>query len=246
MISGLSALTVGRRHRRDLALPEAAGDRLLGEVLRPHAELVLHLARDALDLRDVLRRLAHREVDVREPAVVPGVLPRLGTRLGARPAARRRLREPGVGRVRMGVAVAVDVAADRLDAGADEHVTLAGLDRVERHPRRLQRAGAVAGQRGSGHVVQAEQRRDHPGHVEALLAAGESAAEQDVVDRVRLERRDLVQRRLDDRRGEVVGPHVLERPLERPADRRPRGRDDDGFDHGGGSSSSVVLVGPRA
>ena len=74
------------------------------------------------------------------------------------------------------------IARDGLDPGGDEHVTLAGLDRVERHPGGLHARGAVAGERRAGQVVVAEQDGDHPGHVEALLAAGQAAAEHQVVD----------------------------------------------------------------
>ena len=45
---------------RDLALEEAVGDGLLGAVLRRDAPLVLALARDAAQRRDVLGGLAHR------------------------------------------------------------------------------------------------------------------------------------------------------------------------------------------
>src|SRR6202167_3970271 len=46
-----------------------------GQVLRPHAELVLLLPGDAPQLRDVLGGLAHSDVHVRDRAVVPGVVP---------------------------------------------------------------------------------------------------------------------------------------------------------------------------
>jgi hypothetical protein len=52
---------------RDLAFEEAAGDGLLGAVLREARELVLALAADLLVFGDVLRGLAHRDVDVGQP-----------------------------------------------------------------------------------------------------------------------------------------------------------------------------------
>src|SRR4051794_4980730 len=61
--------------RDDLALPEAVGDGLLSEVLRPHAERVLLLAPDGLLRRDVLRGLAHRDVDVGDVAALTRVGP---------------------------------------------------------------------------------------------------------------------------------------------------------------------------
>src|SRR3954453_20023938 len=53
---------VGRGDGRDLAGPEAVGDRLLGQVLRAHRELVDLLAVQAAEGGDVLGGLAHRDV----------------------------------------------------------------------------------------------------------------------------------------------------------------------------------------
>ena len=65
---------------------------------------------------------------------------------------------------------------------------------------------AVAGQGGAGQVVHAEEDGDHAGHVETLFAAGEPAAEHQVLDVRRFELRDLRQRRTDHLDREVVGP----------------------------------------
>ena len=90
-----------------------------------------------------------------------------------------------------------------------------------------------------GQVVHAEQDRDDAAHVVALLAAGQAAAEHQVVDVGGVERGHLVQRRPDDGGGEVVGTQVLQRPLERAADGRAGGRDDDGFGHGSSTMRRV-------
>ena len=62
--------------------PEAFGDRLLGEVLRAHAELVHVAAGHALDLGQVLGGLAHRDVDVGDLAAFAGVGPGVRAGLG--------------------------------------------------------------------------------------------------------------------------------------------------------------------
>jgi hypothetical protein len=80
-------------------------------------------------------------------------------------------------------------------------------------------------------VVVAEQRGDHAAHVEALLAAGQAAAEVQIVDGGRVELRNLVQRGPHDGGGEVVGAQVAQRPLERAADGGAGGGDDDSFRH---------------
>ena len=64
------------------------------------------------------------------------------------------------------------------------------------------------------------------------LAAGQAAAEVEVVDRVRVEAGHLVQRGLHDQGGQVVGPEVLERPLVGAADGGAGGGDDDCLGHG--------------
>ena len=90
-----------------------------------------------------------------------------------------------------------------------------------------------------GQVVHAEQDADDAAHVVALLAAGQAAAEHQVVDVGRVERGHLVQGGADDGGGQVVGAEVLERPLERAADGGAGGRDDDGFGHGSSTMRRV-------
>ena len=130
-----------------------------------------------------------------------------------------------------------------LDAGRDERVALAGLDRVERHPGGLHRRRAVAGDRRAGHLVEAHQHVDDPRHVVAGLAARQPAAEVVVVDRLRVQLGDLGQRGLDDRRGQVVGTELGERALVGAADGGAGGGDDDGFRHAPSLDENTVPPG---
>ena len=158
----LTTGAVGRGDRGDLARPEAVGDRLLGEVLRPDAELVELLAVQAAQPGDVLGGLAHGDVDVGELAVLARVVPVDAALGGLRRCGPSASSNEWVLGVRPVVGGALGEAGDGLDAGRDEHVALAGLDRVERHPRGLHRRGAVAGERGAGHVVHAVEDVDDP------------------------------------------------------------------------------------
>ena len=191
-------------------------------------------AGDVLEQREVLRGLAHRDVDVGELAVA---------RAG-RSRCRRRSRPPsatwalrvgedrvlGVGQARR---CCPSTKRDTISTPAEMKTSPSpALMACMRHAGGLQRGGAVAGDRGAGQVVHAEQDRDDAAHVEALLAAGQAAAEHQVVDVARVERGHLVQRGAHDRGGQVVGAQVLERPLERAADGGAGGGDDDGFGHG--------------
>jgi hypothetical protein len=117
-------------------------------------------------------------------------LPAVGTALRPGLGACDRLGETRVLGVRQAVGAALDVARDHLHPGGDEHVPLPRPDRVHGHPGRLQAGRAVAGDGRAGHLP-AEQRGHDPGHVEALLATGEPAAEQQVVDLRRVELRHL-------------------------------------------------------
>jgi hypothetical protein len=73
-----------------------------------------------------------------------------------------------------------------------------------------------------------------PGHVEALLAAGQPAAQDQVADVSGIELRHLGQGRRHHLRSQVVRADAGERALERSANRRPRGSDDHCFGHGTG------------
>src|SRR5262249_55954078 len=206
--------------RADLALPETVGDGLLGQVLRAHPELVLLLTRDAAQLGHVLRGLAHGDVEVGYVPVLARVVPGPGLAgrgpLGTLPC----FGEGLAVRVGPGVAAALGEPAHALHPGRDVHVPLAGLDRVEGHPGRLQRRGAVPVDGRAGQVVVAQQYRYHARHVEALLAAGQPAAEDQVAHVGGIELRHLRQRRAHHLHGQVVRADARERALARTADRR--------------------------
>jgi hypothetical protein len=121
---------------------------------------------------------------------------------------------------------------DRLDAGGDEDVALAGLDRVEGHPDRLQAGGAEAVHRRPGDVLrQARQQRRAARDVHPLLLLGKAAPHHHVDDLGGIELRHLLERRADGERDQVVGSDVDEGPFPRAAYRRPDGGGDDGFGH---------------
>ena len=211
VVRGHLAGAVGERDGDDLAGEEAAvlgGD---GALLAAQREPVLLLAGDLLAAGDVLGGLAHGDVDVREALGVAGL-------------------EPLVLVLRV-VAHAVDEARDALDADGEEDVALAGLDGVRGHARGLQRARAVAGDGGAGHVDVGEDAH-HPAEVEALLAAGQAAAADEVLDLVGVELGHLLEHLGDDVGAEVVRADVDQRSLHGAPDRRATGGDDDGFRHG--------------
>ena len=81
----------------------------------------------------------------------------------------------------------------------------------------------------SWQVVVAEGDGDDAGQVEALLAARQTAPEEQVVDLMRVEGGDFVEHGPDDLGGEVIRTHVDERAFGGSSDRRSGGRDDDGF-----------------
>jgi hypothetical protein len=128
--------------------PEAVFDGPFGEVLRTHPELV-HLALgDIANLREVFGGLAHGHVDVRQIPGLARICPHRsvtaralggavhrGVKARVPPASadrRCRVRRQHIG-------VAARVTGNHFDAGRNEDVALARLDRVERHPRGLQR-----------------------------------------------------------------------------------------------------------
>ena len=78
--------------------------------------------------------------------------------------------------------------------------------------------------------------------VVALLAAGQAAAEHQVVDVLGVQLGDLGERGLDDRGGQVVRAQVLQGALEGPADGRAGGRDDHGFGHHGSMRARRVAL----
>ena len=207
--SVLTTRAVGQRDRCDLGVEDLVRDRLLGKVLRADAELVLLGAGDAAEGGDVLRGLAHRDVDVGQLAVLARIVPRLVARGGGQAAllGRGEDRVVGVDRVDAGGAEAA-VPRDALHPGGDEGVALAGLDRVEGHPGGLHAGGAEAVDRGGRDAVQSELDGDPAGHIAAVLVARLGAADVEVVQRARVERRDLGQRGADHPGGKIVGTNL--------------------------------------
>ena len=223
-VVGVDDRAVRRGDRGDLAAPEAVRDGLLRQVLRADAEQVELAAAESAHPGDVFSGLAHGHVDVGQVTVLSGVVPVLTGRVLIGAALRRsedRVPRRGV------VGGPAPEPGDGLHAGRDEHVPLAGPDGVERHPGGLHRGGAVAGDGRSGHSVHAVEDVDDPGHVVPGLSSRETAAEVEVPHRVLVQSGDLVEGRLDDERGEVVGPQLGQRALVGTAD----GRAGDGHDH---------------
>ena len=101
----------------DVPLPEPVGEGLLGQVLRPDTELILGLPRDPAQRGDVLRGLAHGDVDIRDRGVLAGVVPDRDTARRERPGPGLRVREEVVVRVGPAVAAAGRETADALHAG---------------------------------------------------------------------------------------------------------------------------------
>ena len=186
-----------------------------GPLLRPGGELVHLLAGHALGLGHVLGGLAHGDVDVGEAR-------RRRPRRPGRPRARLRCAASASAKrvVRAGVGRAVHEAAHGLDAGGDEHVALAGLDRVGGHADRLQRRRAVAVDGDAGDVGMPASMRGDAGDVVARLAGRLAAAHDHVLD----ERGGRAAGTLSSTPSTISadrssGRHVDERALVGPADR---------------------------
>ena len=181
--------------------------------------MVLVFAADPGEDGDVFGGLTHRDVDVGQGVVFAGIVPILGA-LGGGGRPLGSLVEQRVLGVRQGVRAALDETGYRLDAGGDERVAFAGLDRVEGHPDGLQRRRTVSVDGGARQEVVAEFDGDDAGHVEALLATGQAAAQDQVVDLVGVQPLHLVQRGAHHLRRQVVGPDADQRPFHGAADRR--------------------------
>ena len=70
------------------------------------------------------------------------------------------------------------------------------------------------------------------GYVVALLVVGKATTHHHVVRLFEIDPRITLNERTQRNRGEVVGPNVSQRPLDRAPDGRPDGVDDDRFRHG--------------
>ena len=234
---------VGQGHRSDLGVEDPGGDRLLGEVLRPDAERVLLGPADAVRGRHVLRRLAHRDVDVGQLARRARGSCQVSLVSAVRHGARLRPSANSGFWVSLGIDAGraeAAVAGDALDAGGDERVALAGLDRVEGHPRGLHAGGAEPVDGGGRHGVQPELDGDPAGQVAAVLVARLGAAEVEVVQRGRVEARELAPAPPRSRRRPGRRAGRRQRALDRAADRRPRGGDDDGVSDQSGWARPLV------
>ena len=80
-------------------------------------------------------------------------------------------------------------------------------------------------------MVDARQQLRVAADVVALLMVGEAAAHHDVVCLAEIDPRVALHQCAQRNRGEIVGPNVPQRPLDRPPDRRPDRVDDDRFRH---------------
>jgi len=99
------------------------------------------------------------------------------------------------------------VPGRKSDEPRSNRETVSSPDGVQRHPGGLHRRRAVPGNRGPGDGIEAEQDGDDPRHVVALLAARQAAAQHQVVNRGRVQGRNLVERGPHQLRGQVVGSH---------------------------------------
>ena len=129
--------------------------------------------------------------------------------------------------------------AHRLDAAGQHDLRPAGDDL--RRPRRqgleARRAEAVHGHRRHAHRQAGPQHGD-AGHVHALLAFGEGAAQDHIVDGGRVELRHPLQEALDEEPHQFVGPGVAQSAPPRPAHRSAVGV---GYDDSSAHCSSAPL-----
>ena len=181
--------------------------------------MVLVFAVDPGEYGDVFGGLTHRDVDVGQRVVFTGIVPVVSALSGGcRPLGG--LVEQRVLGAGQGVRAALGEPGNRLHAGGDERVAFAGLDRMEGHPDGLQRRRTVAVDGGARQEVVAQLDGDDAGHVEALLASGQAAAQDQVVDLVGVQLGYLVQRGAHHLGRQVVGPDADQRPFHGAPDGR--------------------------
>ena len=123
------------------------------------------------------------------------------------------------------------------DASGDHHVSLAHADAVGGDLDGRQARSAKAVHRDAAHAGrQPGQHRADAGNVQPLRAFGNRAAANDVFDGLRVQRRHLGQRGLEDANQQLIRPCVAEKSPVRAANRRARGGNDisvlDLFRHG--------------
>ena len=209
------------RDRNDLDREAPGLDRGCRPLLRAEREGVLIGAPDPVLGSDVLGGLGHR---------VDAVL-RLDQGVDEAPAERRVVQ---LGRAReRALRLAEDERrpAHALDPARDQELRLARPDRARGQAHRLHARAAEAVDRGARHARrQTGQQRRHARDVAVVLARLVGAAQDDVVDRRRIEPRMAGEQRLDRHRRQIVGPHRRERPAI-AADRRAQRRADEGLGH---------------
>ena len=211
--SELTTRPFGQRDRRDLARPEAVGDRLFRQVLRADAELVHLLAGTFFRPREVLRGLAHRDVGCPARAVRARVVP-----LESPPWQTATVRASASANTGLWV------------SGHESELPLANRDTVST-PAEMNTSPSPALMACNairvvcrldaqylvtvvpGRCVVAQHDGDDAADVEALLTAGQAAAHHQVVDRGRVELRHLVQRGPHDLRGRSSGRMSTRDPL---------------------------------
>src|SRR5688500_7163645 len=116
-------------------------------------------------------------------------------------------------RVGMTVAFALAKPADGFDAGCDEAVSLARADRMRCRPQSLKRRGAVTMYRGTRNVTEAAQQADDAAQVVTGLPGRLRAANDDVLDLVRVQRRNALECCPHDGGAQIVGTCSRERTL---------------------------------
>ncbi len=219
---------VGQRDRCDFGVEDLVRNGFLGQVLRAHAEFVLLGAGDAAEGGEVFCRLAHRDVDVGHDSVLAGIMPLLVAGGGGEAAlfGGGKDRIVSVDRVDAGGAEAA-IPRDALHSGGDEGMALARLDCMEGDPGGLHAGCAEAIDRGGWDTIQSELDSDATRDIAALFVTRLGAADIDIVQRSRVQCRDLGKCGADHSGCKIIRTNVFERSLASAPDRRTRGRHDD-------------------
>src|ERR1700694_439543 len=211
----LHGRAIPQRHRDDLAIEEPAVARLDRPRLALAGGAIHFLAADVLAIRDILRRLSHRDIDV-------GVLLAVAS---------LQSRVLGIGLV----GESVDVPRDAFHPDRAKGLAFARLDGMEGHPAGLERRCTVTID-GCARNVEAGQDTNGPSEVEARFTGRQTATADQVIERRRVELRDLLHDLARDVGGQVVGPHLHQRPLIGAANRRAAIGNDHRIRHDEGSA----------
>ena len=202
--SSLRHTAVGQRQGDDLTLEEAVVLRLDRELLRTGART--RPSPGGPRSPPAARSRPSAPWRCRCPAArtaAPTTTRRSCAPASAPPRRERRVVRPRVGRAEL-------EPRHGLDARAHERIAFAGLHRVRRHADALQRRRAVPVHGHARNVGHSGEDRGDPGDVVARLTAGLAAPGDEVVDRLRIELRHLLERRLHDRGGQIVGTAIDE------------------------------------